>query len=1241
VGKERLRERRRSVDRVVAVTIVVTLAVAGAAWAAFPQDPPNDPDYAPAESGGSTTCLTKSGDNQQHYLFSKIPMCTPNAQDPEGSAGMFVDKAWRNFTTGDPETTIAYIEGGINWHDTPEELADKVFINKGELPTPNHGRTTPLVAGVDCSSYQSQYDANGDGTFSVRDYACDSRVSLMSAPETGVLNPEDLIAAFGRCDINSGQIASCPAGGRFDNDGNGYPNDVSGWDFYHNQNDPATVDSTYDHANGQMEQAAARTNNGIQGAGICPRCRILPIKAGAEALDRSTDLAQAWMYAADMNADVLVSTTADLGYSTFMSQAVDYVWRQGTAMVESSNDFNSTDHQGGMFHQHVLPGNGMVANTHGMDVFPNSAATQNSLTTTYRARSGFTSWGTHNMFTVATKGGTTSEATPTVGGVLGLVFAYGKEASAQNRISSPLTPSEAIQVLRATASDVAAPVPAPVSWPAKPGWDLQYGYGRPNVNKAMQAISQNRIPPEAWITKPDWYSLYDPTKVQQVSVTGHVAARRSTGAHWTVQFAPGAEPENSDFKTAGTGSLQPGQTVFNGKLGTIDLSQIPSSFWNKAYTQSQTKTYETSENYTVTIRLRVFDASGRMGEERRSIAVRHDASMRPGFPRRLGPGGESQPIFADLQGTGKQALVFGDSDGRVHALDGSGNELAGFPVYTNPVQVTLSHTGIDPGHEPLFTNLVVGDLDHDGKQWIVGTSSSGRVYVWDSHGNRRPGWPKPLNTGVSAPPIPRPASPFTRLPVMGATAPPVLADMNGDRNLDIVQSGWDGFIHVWKPNGQNVPGWPVKVTLPAGTTPPSGMVTINDQKLDLPPTLAELDGDPGPELIQRTQRSFTPGSGLQVGNAGRSNVVAYNADGSRVPGFFISAPALAFYYGSAQEFLTEGVSTPTTADVDGDGKTEIAFAPGIFSATSLYNPNGSLRTAYGPSPLPSFAGVVGSLTAIQQALQGNLPTDVPVNFTTSGAFGALGLGVGLSYAEPGSGAASVASSLLLSGSGLPIKNYARAFNAASGAPAAGFPTEIQGLDFLGAPVIADVSGDGQPDLIIGGDTSALHAFNGDGTAVAGFPKFTTGWEVFAPGIGDFEGNGRNEIAIATREGYVEVWNTLGDASSNDQWWSSRHDERNTGQYGIDTRPPGVARDAAIGRARLTFKAPGDDWYNGNVDRYTVQFVHTDGSVQTQFVVPSGSAGTVQTIDLLPSTKTVRVRAVDEAGNLGGWVSVQK
>ena len=1190
-------DRRRRWRRVAALGVALAGALAGSALAAFPQDPPNDPAYDPAEQGGQATCLQKSGDAEQHYLYSFIPQCTPAAQDAEGAAGMSVDKAWRDFTAGDGHTVIAYIEGGINWRNQPEELANKVFLNKGELPEP----TTPVHDGVlNAKDYSDTNDANGNG----------------------LVDPEDIIVRFSN---------------HKDDDHNGYRDDISGWDFYNDQNDPATVDSKYDHANGQMRQAAAETNNGIGEAGVCPKCMLLPVKAGAEALDRTDDLAQAWLYAADLNADVIVSTTADLGYSTFMSQAINRVWKKGTIMVESSNDFDSTDHQGGNFHQHVLPGNGLVANSHGLELIPNSAVLQNAATTTYRARSGYTEWGTHNMFSAATTGGTTSESTPTVGGVMALVRSYGKKAARLGLIKRPLSADEVIQVVRDTASDIATNPNPPNGWPAKPGFDLQYGYGRPNVDKAMKAIHDGQIPPEAWINSPRWFALYDPTKTRRVRVTGHVAARRSSRYHWRLQFAPGAEPDAGDYMTAGRGR---GHKPFTGRLGTLRLSRLPQSFWSKAYKLSSTKTLETSEDYTVTLRLRVTDAKGRVGEERRSIAVHHDPSMRKGFPKRIGPGGESQPQLADLQGRGSEALIFGDSDGFVHALNQRGHELPGFPVHTKRTKVTRRHRGVHPGYEPVFTSPAVGDLFGNGRQWIVAASSTGRVYVWNARGKRKRGWPKLLRAGAHKPPIPRPDEPFTRPRTIGATAPPVLANLDSDRQLEILESAWDGHIHAWNPNGRSVPGWPVSGTLPPGTQPPSGKVEINDQKLDLPPTLAELDGDPGPEFLQRTQYSFTSGAGLQVGDGSESNVVAFNADGSRVPGFLLSGTALAFYYGSAQEFVTEGVNTPTTADVDGDGKTEIASAAGIFSPTSLYKPDGSLDTVYGPVPGGTLALMQQDPTALLDAFNGDLPADAPVNFATSGAFGKFGPGGVLSYAEPGSGGASVIAALLLSGSGSPINSYMRAYNAATGAVQPGMPAKSQGLDFLGAPAIADVDGDGSPELLEGGDSSALHAFTQTGAQAAGFPKFHTGWEVFAPAVGDLNGDGHNEVAIATREGYVMVWNTPGDASSN-EWWAARHDERNTGMYGIDTQPPGTLRNVHLRshRKRLVFKAPGDDWYDGTVDHYVVRV--KGGSAKDRAALrkrltttPTVGAGQRQRLVLPAHWKRVRIWAVDEAGNRG-------
>jgi len=1175
-----------------AVAAALFLAAGSSALAAFPDDPPNDPSYDPAEQGGPGTCASTSAIKQQYYLYSFIPQCTPNATDAEDSSGGFVDAAWRDFTTGDDGTLIAYIEGGVNWRDRPEEIANKTFINPGELPAP----TTKV----------------GDGVFNAEDFA-----DTPDANENGMVDPEDIIVRF-----SDG----------VDDDRNGYPDDISGWDFYNDQNNPATVDSAYDHANNQLIQAAGQTDNGVGEAGICPDCMLLPIKGGAEALDLTDDLAESWMYAADMNTDVLVSVTADLGYSSFMRDAVEYVWDRGTVMVEASNDFNSLDHQGGMFWPHVLPGNAVVANTAGLQTAPNSAAAQNAATTTYRARSAFTSWGTKNMFSPATAGGTTSEATPTLGGLIALVLSYGKEAAEEGLIEEPLTPSEVIQVVRTTSSDITENPNPPLGWPAKPGFDLQFGYGRPNVHAAMTAVSEGEIPPEAWIDSPRWYSLYDPTQKERVGVKGHVAAPRSGSYDWVLEFAPGPEPEDSEFIEAATGS---GSEPYDGPLGKIDLSQVPESFWSAAFELSETKTLETNDQYTVTIRLRVEDGEGLVGEERRAIAVHHDPTLTRGFPRRIGPGGESQPALADLRGKGKLAVVFGDADGRVHALDHRGRKLPGFPVFTRPTKVEREHPGVDPGNEPIIGNVAIGDIHGKGRQSVVATTTTGRVYAWSAKGRLLRGWPRALRKGVVPPDQPRPDLPFTRPATMGSAAPPVLADLDADRALEVVQAGWDGHLHAWNANGRSVGGWPIKVTLPDGTEPPSGMVAIQDQKLDLSPTLAELDGDPEVELVQRTQYSFAKGAGLQVPNGGVSNVVAYNHDGSRVPGFLLSGTALAFYYGSAQEFITEGVNNPSTADIDGDGLSEITSAAGIFSPTSIYNSDGTERTKLAPIPgatLAAFAGVNGLLSI----LAGNLPQDTPVNFTTSGAFGEFGVGGGLTFAEPGSGVATVAGSLLLPGSGLPINSYMRAFDAASGASLPGMPSKSQGLDFLGGPLIADVTGDGEAEIIEGGDSSAMHAFTATGDQAEGFPKFHTGWVLFGPATGDLDSDGDVELVASTREGYLMSWDTEGRADANDQWWGYRHDERNTGTYDIDTRPPGALRKVKVNRTKrkLVFKAPGDDWYAGEVDHYVVKYIGVRRKPIVRKFDATAAAGKKQKLPLGDGIPRVKVQAVDEEGNAG-------
>jgi hypothetical protein len=396
---------------------------------------------------------------------------------------------------------------------------------------------------------------------------------------------------------------------------------------------------------------------------------------------------------------------------------------------------------------------------------------------------------------------------------------------------------------------------------------------------------------------------------------------------------------------------------------------------------------------------------------------------------------------------------------------------------------------------------------------------------------------------------------------------------------------------------------------------------VQDFKLDAPPAIAYLTADGKPDVIVRSQETDIAAVGPQPG--GVAHLFAYTAAGKLLPGFPDRLPGLLEYYGSAQEFLTEGSSVPVAADVDGDHRDEVAVGP-VFSPTYLVRGDGSAAPLYGPAPANPFVQIASNPLSVTT---GNLPADTPISFTTSGAFGKLGST--LAYTQPGSGGVSTALALVLPGTGFAIKNFERAYQAASGVALPGYPTQIQGLDFLGAPLITDIAGSGQGGLVTAGDSSALEGSGTGGSELPGFPKFTTGWILWSPAAGDLLSEGHADLVALTREGYLMAWRTPGRANANDQWWTYHHDEWRTGRYGVDSRPPGALRAAQWKGNRLSFIAPGDDWYAGRVAYY--RLITTPGG--SRIVKPSGPAGTRQSVGVPGGSTRLTVQAVDHAGNL--------
>ena len=98
--------------------------------------------------------------------------------------------------------------------------------------------------------------------------------------------------------INPGEIA----GNGIDDDGNGLIDDVHGWDFFANDNDPSPADPLDNHGTALAGVAAGVGSNGLGISGVAPRCKILPLKIinGDDGIP-ITEVSQVLRYAAGLN----------------------------------------------------------------------------------------------------------------------------------------------------------------------------------------------------------------------------------------------------------------------------------------------------------------------------------------------------------------------------------------------------------------------------------------------------------------------------------------------------------------------------------------------------------------------------------------------------------------------------------------------------------------------------------------------------------------------------------------------------------------------------------------------------------------------------------------------------------------------------------------------------------------------------------------------------------------------------
>ena len=749
--------------RVIFALVAVAVATAVAATAA-------DAEFPYSTSGGDrrdfTTLRTEKGqvpqdldDREENvWKFSASPEASnfPVNLDPRelmGIRGSHVadadatrDTAW-TVTTGRPDVRIAVLDSGFKWNSGENaDLRFKTWLNRGELPEPNHAGPD-LIGGVSCGSYANAHDANGDNVFNLLDYACDSRLrkDMPRNVNPQLLDPQDVLIAF--------------SDGR-DGDSNGFADDMVGWDFLDDDNDPYD-DVQYGHGTGEAEGSSAEANNNAQWIGTCPNCMAMHMRVGDSFIADDNRFGQATIYAVDNGALVIQEALGTLNNTQLGQRAVDYAYDHGVLVAASAADEAAQHHNYPSSHEHTLIMNSV---TKYLDIegFPVQQPRS------YLTFNGCTNFSSKIGLAIPSTS-CSSDAVGVGSGMAGLVYSAALNGVAQGKLEPhptcrrvdgspcPLSANEVRQIMasgsfggQTQADDVnfnqgplgpqpepsCSPSPAPGctdpnvalqtqvngnrpivsppdsrSYPARLGHDQFYGWGRINTFRAVRRAADGLTAPEVEIASPEWFAQVDATK-PTAQLEAQVWARGKSYS-CRVYVAPGSYPNNRLSTDSPPGDFvqvpspvcdgQPRTDRIDGTVAALDLSALKQLFPPDAGDFRGPETGEgagqtsngrpNSEPYGFTVRVVAestqLNAGGgtAVGEDRRNLYLHRDRDMLDGFPKQLPSDGESSPAFADLDGDNRNELVFGTADGWVHAMRPDGSELSGWPVRTDPLPV--------------------------------------------------------------------------------------------------------------------------------------------------------------------------------------------------------------------------------------------------------------------------------------------------------------------------------------------------------------------------------------------------------------------------------------------------------------------------------------------------------------------------------------------------------------------------
>jgi hypothetical protein len=414
--------------------------------------------------------------------------------------------------------------------------------------------------------------------------------------------------------------------------------------------------------------------------------------------------------------------------------------------------------------------------------------------------------------------------------------------------------------------------------------------------------------------------------------------------------------------------------------------------------------------------------------------------------------------------------------------------------------------------------VTLADVDGDEDLEIIIGSKDESVYMWHHDSGLAPGWPN--RTGAE---------------VWSAAA---VVNLDADPELEIMIGSDDGYLYAWNADG-------------TGFRLPSGKFKQPGGGIRGGPTFDDLDGDLDLEVVcansygqiwawhhdatgwlqesgffaQATGSIFgSPAiadidgvEGLEIVAAtGMGNIYVWHVDGTG-------------YLDSTGLFATTGsiYGSPAVGDVDNNGDAEIVVTVQYGKNIKVYDHDGNLHTGW-PRSLDGELFCSPTLA--------ELDGDGKLDVIAAGYRGDL---------------QDTASVYVFSDRGVIRPGWPKGYEA----------------DFFGSPVVGDVSGDGEPDIVMAAVDGNVYAWHADGTLVDGWPRFLVYAFNSTPSLGDLDHDGDVEVVAAGYDALVHVFDLAVPYDESSMHWPRlHHDLYNSGLYGGPSRSgvaPGLEEDIPV------------------------------------------------------------------------------